>query len=336
MGKDLLGEDLGKGFSQRKDGLYLARRKTKQYDICLTRINLEELRTEFARAVAEAERKAFVEKNVAAKTVDDWFYTWLEIFKKPTIRTWKLCAARYRNSYGKYIGKDDIVTITPMYLQMISNKLVVEDLRSPEQIRGCLRQLKECFESAVANRVIQTNPAVAVSLGTSRFKDRTSIINCRKIKFLKREEQDFVISYLKETKNWYFEMIMIMLLHGLRIGEIGGLCWKDIDLQKQVIHIQRAIHCEYDDFGGKEVFLGACKTDNSERELPFSDITEQIFASQLRKIKKLKKNLGMKWRENDSEFDDLVFWTRRGSPVTRYSANRAFANLKKKSIMLVN
>lgn len=39
------------------------------------------------------------------------------------------------------------------------------------------------------------------------------------------EEQEIFIEHLERTKSWYEEMYKLMLLTGMRIGEVGGLQW---------------------------------------------------------------------------------------------------------------
>lgn len=307
--------------------MYLARRKTKDYEISLVNKDLGVLRRRFTVAVQEAERNAFAEKHLAVTSVDDWFYTWFEIFKKPSLRAWKTYMSRYRNFYGKYIGNEEIKTLTAFHLQMVTNELLGED-KSPQRVADALGSLRECLDGAVSNGILSSNPAVPVCLPKDYKAGLTYNNRKKRIKFLTLEEQKYVISYLQKVNHWYSEMIQIMLLHGLRMGEVGGLCWKDIDFDKKVIHIRRALHCDYFE-GYKELYLGLCKSENSYRELPFSSATGTIFLQQQEKIIKLRKEkTGMRWKEQREEFQDLVFWTTFGTPVVRTVAEQNFSNIK--------
>ena len=49
MGKDLAGNELGVGFSQRPDGTYNARKQINKESICLYDSNLATLRKEFKK-----------------------------------------------------------------------------------------------------------------------------------------------------------------------------------------------------------------------------------------------------------------------------------------------
>ena len=45
--------------------------------------------------------------------------------------------------------------------------------------------------------------------------------------------------------SWYKEMFYFMCLTGVRVGELGGLKWSDIDFEKKVICINRSLSCSY-------------------------------------------------------------------------------------------
>ena len=49
-------------------------------------------------------------------------------------------------------------------------------------------------------------------------------------------------------------MYKLMLLTGMRIGEVGGLQWGDIDFTNRFISIKRSLSYQYED-GVKTIFL---------------------------------------------------------------------------------
>lgn len=54
--------------------------------------------------------------------------------------------------------------------------------------------------------------------------------------------------------NWYKEMFYIMFNTGLRVGEVGGLKWADIDFDNKCINVTQALSCNYCK-GEKKQFL---------------------------------------------------------------------------------
>lgn len=111
-----------------------------------------------------------------------------------------------------------------------------------------------------------------------------------------------------------------MFLTGMRIGEVGGLKWEDIDFKNKYININRSLSCEYYE-GEKTIRFTTPKTHNSYRKIPFMGEIEGILLSQKQKQNKLKKELGKRYRSKN-EFADIVFVTSMRSPVLRYHAER--------------
>ena len=111
-------------------------------------------------------------------------------------------------------------------------------------------------------------------------------------------------------------MFYFMCLTGVRVGELGGMKWSDIDFKKKVVHVRRSLSCSYYN-GEKRMMLVTPKTVNSIREIPFLGEMEEILKSQKKKQNKLKEELGSRWRSTD-DLKDLVFTTGMGSPCVRY------------------
>ena len=142
---------------------------------------------------------------------------------------------------------------------------------------------------------------------------------CEKVerRVLSVEEQEIFLEYLERTKNWYEEMYKFMLLTGMRVGEIGGLQWEDIDFASKFIYVKRTLSYDYVD-GKKTMRMTSPKTENSVRKIPFLGETQNILERQMEKIKRKREDLGERWRQPEV-FGNLVFLTSRGTPIGRYS-----------------
>ena len=74
---------------------------------------------------------------------------------------------------------------------------------------------------------------------------------------------------LKENFSWKNLGILIAINTGMRIGEVCGLQWKDIDKEKGVFCISRTVERIYAD-GKSFVIINTPKTKSSWREVPIS------------------------------------------------------------------
>ena len=122
-------------------------------------------------------------------------------------------------------------------------------------------------------------------------------------------------------------MFYLMFLTGMRIGEVGGLMWKDVDFNGKCLRINRSLSCQYE-YGKKMLRLLAPKTHNSYRKIPFFGEAEEMLLQQKAKTDSLKKVLGNRFRAT-GEYADLVFVTTMGSPVLRYHAEKEIKKVVK-------
>ena len=309
MPKDLKGKELPKGIYQRKDGRYEARALMNGIKIQLYNFNLKELKAEFEKRKEEA--KQGVDKKLSNITLDEWFEEWFTRYKVPKIKETSInpMKTKYRANFGRLIGNMKVADIRNMDIQDVINTMQREG-KATSSMRDALGRIRECLESAKNNRIISENPCFDITVPWENVtKER---------RFLSQEEQN---RFLKQVENnWYKEMFYIMFLTGMRIGEVGGLKWEDVDFKNKCININRSLSCQYES-GVKTVRLIAPKTHNSYRKIPFMGEAEEMFLSQKKKQEKIKRELGKRYR-SDGEFSDLVFVTSMGSPVFRHHAEK--------------
>jgi integrase len=309
MPKDLKGRELPKGIYQRKDGRYEARALINGIRIQLYNFNLKELKVEFEKRKEEA--KQGVDKKLSNITLDEWFEEWFTRYKVPKIKETSITPmkTKYRANFGRLIGNMKVAEIRNMDIQDVINTMQREG-RATSSMRDALGRVRECLESAKNNRIISENPCFDITVPWENVtKER---------RFLSQEEQNRFLQQVQS--NWYKEMFYIMFLTGMRIGEVGGLKWEDVDFKNKCININRSLSCQYES-GVKTVRLTAPKTHNSYRKIPFMGEAEEMFLSQKKKQDKIKKELGKRYR-SDGEFSDLVFVTSMGSPVFRHHAEK--------------
>ena len=133
------------------------------------------------------------------------------------------------------------------------------------------------------------------------------------------DEQKKFLETAETEYGWYYPMLKVMLLTGMRISEVGGLCWSDIDYDNDVIHIRRALFSQYE-YGKKKLHFTTTKTINSERDIPMMEDCKKMLKLQKKNQNKIKKELGKRYRsENEEGLSDLVFTSSMGSAATRYN-----------------
>ena len=310
MGKDLKGKELGRGLSQRPDGRYMGRAQVEGHSITLYDRKLKDLKAKLAVAVDEAKRSNLL-PGVDGKsvTLSEWFEEWFVKYKAPMLKdggspSYK---RKFLNYYGTRIGSKPLADIRQIHVQTAIADMLKEG-RTSRSVREATGILQSCVEAAIANGLMFLNPVLGVM-----------IPKCEKVerRVLTVEEQEIFLGYLKATKSWYEEMYKFMLLTGMRIGEVGGLQWEDVDFTSRFIYVKRSLTYQYED-GKKIMRLTSPKTENSVRKIPFFGETREVLEKQFEKVKRKREDLGKRWRQPE-EYGNLVFLTSMGSPIGRYS-----------------
>ena len=88
----------------------------------------------------------------------------------------------------------------------------------------------------------------------------------------RRALEDWEIAEIRKTKADEFLLAPLILYTGARCGEALALQKRDIDFDRKVIHICKAVHHE-----GNQPFLGRLKTEMSDRHVPLLPQLEALI-----------------------------------------------------------
>lgn len=310
-------KNLPRGIRENK-GAYEARAMVNGVKIYRYGRDLDKLLIEFEAAKEQARNaNRFGNGDI---TLNEWFEKWFTNVKSRRIKTTSIAPMKnnFKRTFGFYIGTMRLRDIKPMDVQQAVNAMESAGM-SNSTMREALGRLRECMEFAIGNQLITYNPCLIVEVPWTYKQSKEEIA-------LTQDEQNTLLDEVEDS--WYKEMFYFMCLTGVRVGELGGLKWEDIDFERKVIFIRRSLSCSYYD-GVKTEILVTPKTVNSTREIPFIGEMEEILISQRKKQNQLKKELGSRWRASE-EFDGIVFTTSMGSPCSRYIVEKEIKKVIKR------
>lgn len=209
MGKDLKGRDLGKGFSQRKDGRYEARAV-----ICGEKIDIYDKDLKTLKRTFEV-KKAMLQQNSSGMcstiTLNEWYREWFDRCKAPQLKndvSRKTYDRRIRNTYCRLLGDKRIANVLQINIQEATSQLVEEGY-TYRTVKEALGILKECCEIAIVNRIIPVNPCIGIKIKDANISQERRVLTPKEQKI-----------FLDEVQNkYYFEAYKILLLTGMRIGD---------------------------------------------------------------------------------------------------------------------
>lgn len=294
MGKDLKGKEIGAGIVQQPNGTYFARfvdkfgkRRTKRSK------KLQEVKQWLADATYIDQHSDL--DQATDMLVDAWFDYWIGI-KKQTVRpnTVRNYSERYERNIKGVIGNKLLTDVKPIHCQKIFSDMADEGYKTTTiyQTRIALYNM---FEFARENDVLIANPckkSLKSDMGKPSDKKEALTIDVQK-KFL-----EAMVGYSYENQYRF------VLQTGLRIGELIGLKWSDIDFENRTMKIERTMEYRYK---VGEWRVGPPKSKSGYRTIPLTDEAIRILENQRSKNKSLKL-VPMEWK-------DIVFLCRKGTPV---------------------
>lgn len=90
------------------------------------------------------------------------------------------------------------------------------------------------FSFAIYQKLLGVNPASRVGKKFGRRGPRPDI------KFLSREEVAGFLDHVQQTRPEYHTFFLTAFRTGMRLGELLGLAWEDIDMERRVITVTRS------------------------------------------------------------------------------------------------
>ena len=241
------------------------------------------------QAEVKEKLKKAIEENVGidygrAKTytVGSWLEVWMENYAKVKLRpsTFKTSQGFLKNHIKPQIGNIPLAELTSLDLQRFYKHLLdggrvdrVEAKKkpkglAPKTVRNIHQMIGSAYNLAMEQKLVTRNPTQGCALPKVEHKE------------MKTLTADQLSAFFQEAKDsGVYELYYLDLATGLRRGELLGLKWTDVDLDRGVLKIQRAISRQ----NGK-VVEAPLKTNNAYRTLPLSADAIDVLKMQKCKV----------------------------------------------------
>ena len=303
-------KQLPPGILLRKDGRYQARYtfNGKRYTIYGT--DLKEVQRKLRDAKYEMDHGVYARPD--RLTVDSWYKTWLKEYRENVVRETTIIGNEKCYKHVKpEIGHMKLQAVRPEHIQRILNKMKREGYSSG-YIENTRQTMNMIFHQAAMNGIIIINPVEKSILPKVESEER----NPRR-RALTEQEQKAFLECAAKRKPFYADIFYVGFFTGMRIGEINGLEWRDIDFEKMEIHVNGTMI----KIAGKDYYKGPVKTGESKRTIPMlPEIAKRLRRHKVEQAK-LRMMLGDKWQPVKG-LEHLVFTTMFGKPLMTLSVGR--------------
>ncbi len=209
-----------------------------------------------------------------------------------------------------------ISQIKPLHIKEFYNSLVKKGL-STSTINNYHILIRGVLEVALENEWIRKNPGEKAMKGICGSE--------KKRKPLSRVEQAELLKFLDNHPVYsvYLPLISFALATGVRVSELCGLRWSDIDRDKKVIRIERQL--AYSNLGnGHEYMILEPKTEKGNRLIPLTESARRALSDQ----RKLDQITGRTFRKTEvCGIKDFIFVNSKGKPYTRQTIDIVMKNI---------
>jgi integrase len=262
-------------------------------------------------------------QTAKTQSLNDLFDKYMATRKDLAARTY----AGYLYQYNAYVrptlGRHKVKDIKYSDVLYFYKVLMEEHNLSYGTIEHLQRELHPAFEMALRDCVIRTNPTHNI-LG--QLKKQTGATRGIRNALTPEQQRAFLEFMDGHPVYAHWKPIYTFFIGtGVRVGELSGLTWKDIDFENGFITIDHAVVY----FAGKlnntnkRIYISKPKTDAGIRKVPMVKKVREA----LEEVRKYQQENGIFCNAEIDGYSNFVFLNRFGNVFLQHDLDRALARI---------
>lgn len=189
---------------------------------------------------------------------------------------------------------------------------------SDQTIKHHHRLISSILTCAVQWQCLLNNPAERV---------KPPKVEKRESAYFDEEMTEHMLSLLEQEPLKYRTIVVLTLYSGMRLGEVCGLQWSDIDFENNLIRIRQS--SQY--LPNMGIFQKGTKNESSTRIIAMPPVVMDLLREYKAKWNEQRLQCGDLWYKDDEDNEsDFVFVQWNGRPISPITPTKWFKNFREK------
>ena len=239
--------------------------------------------------------------------------------------------SNYETTYDRYVrstlGKKKLSELKYSHIVLFYTNLLTEKKLSIGTIQYIQRMIRPALQLAVRDEIIRSNPADGV---IQLVKKKTKCDGPAVRHALTLEQQRAFTGFLRENEFYdrWRRLFTVMIGTGLRVGELVGLRWEDVNLETKQIDVNHSLFY----YAGKKNkspcrwIVTDTKTDAGHRIIPMVEPVYEAFMEE----KRMQEKCGIGCQSVIDGMSGFIFYNRFYEVYVPESINRALLRIIEK------
>lgn len=189
---------------------------------------------------------------------------WFDMYKAPKLKPTTLKG--YRSMLNTHLypafGEKLLADISTADIQSFLNE---RSNLSRKYLKDMVIFLRGIFTDAMEDGHLKKNPAVSrkLNIPSMKKKERQALTKTQMLN---------VLSQIEKLPAKDRRLVTLLMLTGMRRGEVLGLRWEDIDIEKGLINVRRNVT-----YAQNQPHIGTPKTKSGERVIPLDPLLQSLL-----------------------------------------------------------
>ncbi len=240
------------------------------------------------------------------QTVAQWLRSWLDMQLEIAPSTRR----RYKDDIEQRLiptlGKTVLTKLSAPQIGALYKKLL--ERYSPGTVHQTHLVLSHALSDAVRMRLLQYNEAKYIKPPQSKPEEMHP---------WSEEQANQFLAFLAEQQHRFEALYVLALTTGMRQGELLGLHWKEVYLERKLLRVVWNVKASEQTAGKERYYLGDTKTEGSTRTIHLAALAVEALRTHRARQKAEKLSIGLDiWQEHDLVFPNP--WGALYSPAALY------------------